>query len=66
MQGATITDVEFERLRRFFQAASGIRLADSKKVLVCGRLSKRLRQHGLGSYAEYLKFIESPEQLDDD
>ena len=60
MQGATITDGEFERLRRFFHSASGIRLADSKKVLVCGRLSKRLRHHNLGSYAEYLSLMERP------
>lgn len=58
MIGATITDPEFERLRRFFQSASGIRLADSKKVLVCGRLAKRLRALGLASYRAYLDFIE--------
>lgn len=62
MIGATITDPEFDRLRRFFHAASGIRLADSKKVLVCGRLAKRLRATGLASYRAYLDFIESPAQ----
>lgn len=60
MIGATITDPEFDRLRRFFHAASGIRLADSKKVLVCGRLAKRLRALGLASYRAYLDFIEQP------
>jgi len=59
MIGADITDQEFDRLRRFFEAASGIRLADSKKVLVCGRLSRRLRHHGLESYREYIALIES-------
>ncbi len=61
MIGATITDPEFDRLRRFFHAASGIRLADSKKVLVCGRLAKRLRALGLASYRAYLDFIEQPD-----
>lgn len=61
MIGATITDPEFERLRRFFEHASGIRLADSKKVLVCGRLSRRLRHHGLDNYRDYIALIESPE-----
>lgn len=61
MIGATITDPEFERLRRFFQSASGIHLADSKKVLVCGRLAKRLRALGLASYRAYLDFIERPD-----
>ena len=50
MLGATITDPEFDRLRKFFEAASGIRLSDSKKVLACGRLAKRLRHWGLQSY----------------
>jgi len=59
MIGADITDQEFDRLRRFFEAASGIRLADSKKVLVCGRLSRRLRHHGLESYRDYIALIDS-------
>lgn len=60
MTGASITDSEFERLRRFFLAASGIRLADTKKVLVCGRLARRLRELGLASYRAYMDFIEAP------
>jgi len=59
MLGATISDNEFDRLRRFFESASGIKLADSKKVLVCGRLSKRLRHWGLQTYREYIDFIEA-------
>ena len=59
MLGATISDNEFDRLRRFFEGASGIKLADSKKVLVCGRLSKRLRHWGLQTYREYIDFIEA-------
>jgi len=59
MIGADITDQEFDRLRRFFEDASGIRLADSKKVLVCGRLSRRLRHFGIDTYRDYLSLIES-------
>ncbi len=62
MTGEQISDVEFDRLRRFFHAASGIRLADSKKVLVCGRLSRRLRHHGLSDYRSYLDLVEAPGQ----
>jgi len=61
MIGATITDPEFLRLRRFFEGASGIRLADTKKVLVCGRLSKRLRHHNLNCYRDYLDLIDTPQ-----
>jgi chemotaxis protein methyltransferase CheR len=59
MIGNDITHQEFERLRRFFEAASGIRLSDSKKVLVCGRLARRLRHFGLDNYRDYLALIES-------
>ncbi|WP_290672351.1 protein-glutamate O-methyltransferase CheR [Aquabacterium sp.] len=62
MIGAEISDKDFERLRRFFESASGIHLADCKKVLVCGRLSRRLRHFKLDSYREYMDLIESPNQ----
>jgi chemotaxis protein methyltransferase CheR len=60
--GSTITDVEFKRLRGLFHRASGIWLADTKKVLVCGRLAKRLRALGLRCYRDYLDLIERPDQ----
>lgn len=65
MIGATITDQEFDRLRRFFEQASGIHLSDSKRELVCGRLAKRLRQLTLPSYREYLAFIEQPDHAEE-
>ncbi len=61
MIGATISDAEFDRLRRFFEQASGIRLADSKKLLVCGRLAKRLRTQGVATYRAYMDLIERSE-----
>ncbi len=65
MQGVQITDFEFDRLRRFFQQASGIQLQANKKTLVCGRLAKRLRHHGLNSYADYIQLIEQPGRDDE-
>lgn len=56
--GAEITDSEFQRLKVFFLRASGIHLAECKKVLVCGRLSRRLRALRLQTYKEYLDYIE--------
>ena len=58
--GSAISEPEFRRLREMFHAASGIWLADSKKVLVCGRLAKRLRHLGLRSYRDYLDTLEQP------
>lgn len=60
--GSEINDADFGRLSRFFQQASGIQLVASKKVLVCGRLSRRLRALKLTNYREYLDLIESPGQ----
>lgn len=57
MLGSDITNDEFDRLRRFFEKASGISLSDSKRQLVCGRLSKRLRALSLTTYSEYLVHI---------
>ncbi|MFT3857308.1 MAG: protein-glutamate O-methyltransferase [Aquabacterium sp.] len=59
--GANIGDREFERLRQLFERVSGIHLADSKKTLVCGRLSRRLRQLNLRDYRDYLDLIEAPD-----
>ncbi|MFT7772818.1 CheR family methyltransferase [Roseateles sp.] len=54
---ATITDKEFTRFRDFIFEAAGITLADSKKALVSGRLSKRLAAHGCDSFSNYLDLI---------
>lgn len=52
-----ITDAEFAQFQRLIYKIAGISLADSKKVLLVGRLGKRLKAHGLTSYAEYFKLI---------
>lgn len=61
----TISESEFERLRKLFHRASGIQLADSKKVLVCGRLAKRLRHHRFRGFREYLDYIEGTQGQDE-
>lgn len=65
MIGAHITDQEFDSLRRFFEQASGIRLSDTKRELVCGRLARRLRHLALGSYRDYIAFIAQPGHADE-
>jgi chemotaxis protein methyltransferase CheR len=52
-----IADAEFKAVQKFIFAAAGISLSDAKKALVSGRLGKRLRAHGLASFAAYLKLI---------
>lgn len=40
-----ITDKEFALFQRLIHKIAGISLADSKKILLVGRLQKRLRHH---------------------
>jgi chemotaxis protein methyltransferase CheR len=47
------TDADFDSLRALARELAGISLADTKRELVYGRVSRRLRELGLGSFAEY-------------
>lgn len=54
---ATLSDREFAQFQEMIFRIAGISLADSKKPLVAGRLHKRLRHHGLPSYADYFRLL---------
>lgn len=53
----TLTDQEFDFLRRFIYEAAGINLTPEKKPLVVGRLARRIESLGLSSYGEYFRRI---------
>ena len=55
--GLTITDKEFRQLRELIHAQTGIALSEHKRALVCSRLAKRLRYHGLRRYADYYELL---------
>ncbi|NTV94597.1 MAG: protein-glutamate O-methyltransferase CheR [Thiobacillus sp.] len=57
MSNLTITDQEFSQLRRILYQNAGINLSDAKKVLVIGRLDKRLRSCGHSNFTTYLRKI---------
>lgn len=57
MSNLTITEQEFHQLRRLLYQTAGISLAESKKLLVVGRLNKRLHSHGYDSFTPYLRRI---------
>lgn len=61
MNTEALTVLEFSKIRDFFQQESGIRLAESKKSLVCGRLNSRLRALKIPSYQAYLSYISEPQ-----
>lgn len=52
-----LKDHEFTKFQQWLYTTSGINLASSKKSLVEGRLFKRLKLHGLKSYADYFHFM---------
>lgn len=54
----TLSDEEFRYFQELAKRVSGIALADSKKELVYGRISRRLRSLGLGTFREYIDVLE--------
>lgn len=59
MESYTITDHEFDLIRRLVYDESGINLTDNKKQLVIGRLGKRLRKLGLSTFKEYYSYLKN-------
>ncbi len=62
----TITDQEFALFQRLIYKIAGISLSEAKKVLLVGRLSRRLKQYELSSFTQYYRMLasgEHPEEL---
>jgi chemotaxis protein methyltransferase CheR len=55
----TMTDAEFALLRALMYEQSGIHLKDAKRELLKGRLAKRLRHYGYGSFAQYYDHLKN-------
>jgi len=53
------SNADFARVRQLIHARAGIALADSKRQMVYGRLGRRLRALGLGSFRDYLDRLEA-------
>ena len=60
----TLSDREFARLSEFIHGECGIKVTEAKKVMLEGRLQKRLRKLGLGSFASYCEYLFSPEGME--
>ena len=60
-----ITDTEFDQLRKLLYANAGIVLNDSKKILLTGRLGKRLNALGMSNYGQYFKHVSGGQHEDE-
>lgn len=61
MQQTEITDQEFALFQRLIYKIAGISLSDAKKVLLVGRLRKRLVHYQLSSFSEYYRLVSAPQ-----
>ncbi|MDP3289795.1 protein-glutamate O-methyltransferase CheR [Methyloversatilis sp.] len=52
-----ISDVDFRRFQRWLHEVAGIALADHKKTLLMGRLSKRLGPCGVRGWRDYFELL---------
>lgn len=63
---ATITDQEFALFQRLIYKIAGISLSDAKKILLVGRLTRRLKQYDFATFTQYYRMLasgEHPEEL---
>src|SRR5690349_12969813 len=61
-----LTTSEFQRLSKLVYAECGIHLAESKKVMLESRLSKRLRSLNMLTFDEYIQFVTSQDGIDNE
>lgn len=62
-QVVSIDDREFALLSELIRQETGIALTPTKKALLCSRLAKRLRHHGLATFSEYYDLVTARDPL---
>ena len=62
----TMNEAQFRRLGECIYQVCGIRLNDSKKVMLESRLSKRLKALGMKTYKDYCEYLFSPKGSDEE
>jgi chemotaxis protein methyltransferase CheR len=55
-----LTDAQFNMLQNFIQKTTGIKMPYSKKIMVEGRLRKRLMILKMGGFSEYIAYVFDP------
>jgi chemotaxis protein methyltransferase CheR len=57
-----ISDQEFALFQKLIYEIAGIALTDAKRVLLVGRLSRRLKAYDFDTFSQYYRFLTGPEQ----
>ena len=60
-----ISNAEFAQFQKLIYKIAGISLADSKKVLLVGRLGRRLKHFQLANFTEYYRLVASGTAADE-
>jgi len=60
-----ITDQEFALFQRLIHKIAGISLSDAKKILLVGRLTRRLKVYEFTTFTQYYRMLASGEQPDE-
>jgi chemotaxis protein methyltransferase CheR len=63
---ATLSNADYERLRRVIYDECGIKMTPAKKVMLEARLRKRLRNLGLESFSGYCEYLFSRQGLENE
>ena len=58
---SSLGDGDFRRLAGFIESELGIRMPDTKRVMLESRLQKRIRHFGMSGFTEYVDFVFSPQ-----
>jgi len=65
MRDFTLSNSEFNQIRKLVIEHTGISLSDAKRNLVYGRLAKRLRKTNIGDFGSYIELLKRPEGKDE-
>ncbi|SBT05314.1 chemotaxis regulator, protein-glutamate methyltransferase [Candidatus Accumulibacter aalborgensis] len=60
-----ISDQEFALFQRLIYKLAGINLSDAKRVLLVGRLGRRLKHHHFDTYTQYYRLLSSGQHADE-
>jgi chemotaxis protein methyltransferase CheR len=58
---SSLSEADFRKLAKYIESELGIRMPDTKKVMLESRLQKRVRHFKLDGFGEYVDFVFSPQ-----